>query len=139
VFLWGINVNPDPQCYREYTPFSTLSYVSASFSCFLKGNELIYDERFSLKEDYDMTLQQLNVHRHILRFNKFFYEKKGAEQQGGCATYRNVEKELGQIKMLQKKWGDKFVKIDRNERSHSSTQEKTFDINPVITVPIAGV
>jgi hypothetical protein len=71
---WGVNVNQDKQVYREYSPFSTLSYVSASFSCFLKGFDLRYDERFSLKEDYDLAIQVLNKYRGILRVNKYFYE-----------------------------------------------------------------
>lgn len=137
--LWGVNVNPDKQNYREYTPFSTLSYISASFSCFLKGNELRYDERFSLKEDYDMTIQQINRYRRVFRVNKWAYQKKGAEQKGGCATYRNVRKEIGQIEALQRKWGGEIVKFDRNNRSHSTTKRQTFDINPVIRVPISGV
>lgn len=139
VKLWGINVNNDKQVYREYSPFSTLSYISASFSVFLKGNDIFYDERFSLKEDYDMTIQQLNVYRRVLRVNKFYYMKKGAEQIGGCAAYRNVAKEVAQIEALQKKWGRGIVKFDGNKRNHLTTKNRSFDINPVITVPISGI
>jgi hypothetical protein len=139
VFLWGVNVNADKQVYREYTPFSMTSYISASFSCFLKGNKLFYDERFPLKEDYDMTILQCNKYRRVLRVNKYFYEKKGAEQAGGCATYRNVKKEMAQINLLQKKWGPDIVKHDFNRRSHSSKKVRNFDINPVINIPISGV
>lgn len=140
VFLWGINVNEDKQVYREYSPFSTLSYVSASFSCFLKGNKLFYDERFNLKEDYDMTIQQLNRYRKVMRVNKFFYSKKGAEQPGGCATYRNYEKEKQQMELLIKKWGSRIVKMDQNERSHNLKKEKRqIDFNPIVRVPIRGI
>ena len=138
--LWGIQVNQDKQCYREYSPFSTLSYVSSSFSCFIKGNELQYDERFPLKEDYDMTIQQCMKYRGILRVNKFFYVKKSAENIGGCGVYRNVEREKDQLKLLQKKWGDKIVKEDNHEsRSHSSNKKRAFDINPIIKIPIKGI
>lgn len=139
VKLWGINVWPDKQNYREFTPFSLLSYVSGSFSCFMKGNDLYYDERFSLKEDYDMTIQQINKYRRVLRFNKFSYVKKGAEQVGGCAGYRNVKKEMAQIKLLIKKWGEDIVKIDSSDRSHRTRKKHTFDINPIVSVPISGV
>lgn len=139
--LWGINVSPDKQVYREYTPFSTISYVSGSFSCFLKGNELHYDERFPLKEDYDMTLQQLNRYRIVLRFNKFFYAKKSAENTGGCAMYRNISREMDQIADLQRKWGKRIVRIDSldSSKSHSTVKIRKFDINPIIKVPIGGV
>jgi hypothetical protein len=139
--LWGIQVNCDKQCYREYSPFSTLSYVSASFSCFLKENVLRYDERFSLKEDYDLTLQMASKYRGLLRLNKFFYEKKGAEQVGGCSVYRNRPVETAQMNMLIKKWGPDLVKRDSldNSRSHKSEKVRRFDINPIVKVPIKGI
>lgn len=139
--LWGIQVNSDKQSYREYSPFSTVSYVSSSFSCFLKGNECRYDERLPLKEDYDMTIQQCNTYRKIIRVNKFFYEKKSETMTGGCAMYRNITKEDEQFSILQKKWGSKIVKKDsmKSSRSHGSSKKRKIDINPIIHVPIRGI
>lgn len=137
--LWGVNVSPDKQNYREYSPFSTLSYISSSFACFLKGNELRYDYRLPLKEDYDMTIQQCNRYRGNLRVNKAFYVKKSAENVGGCATYRNIDTERSQLDILQKKWGNSIVKFDTNDRSHATTKTKSIDINPVILIPIRGI
>lgn len=137
--FWGVNCNSDPQCYREYTPFSTTSYIGGPFQCFLKDNDLRYDESLPLKEDYDMTLQQLNKYRVVLRVNKYHYKCEQSTNAGGCATYRNIEREKEQLRMLQKKWGTKIVKIDKSDRSHSSTKVKKIDYNPVITCPIKGV
>ena len=139
-YFWGININPDQQCYRSYSPFSTKSYIGGPFQVFLKGGKLRYDESLPLKEDYDMTLQQLNKHRIAIRFNKYFYEAKQSAQTGGCATYRNREREMSQLRDLQKKWGDKIVKIDINDRSHSKKKKTVhIDYNPVIRVPIKGI
>ena len=138
--FWGINVNFDPQSYRHYTPFSTVSYIGGPFQCFIKGNECWYDEDLPLKEDYDMTLQQLNKYRVALRVNKYHYMVKQAQQKGGCAAYRNYEKEEQQLKALQQKWGSDIVKIDTSDRSHQSTKQRVrIDFNPVIKVPIRGV
>ena len=138
--LWGVQVNSDKQCYREYTPFSTLSYVSSSFSCFMKGKTLLYDGRLPLKEDYDMTIQQINLYRGVLRVNGVYYIKK-AISPGGCSVYRNMEVEQRQIELLQRKWGDEVVRFDKNDRSHSKGKKKTvlMDINPIIKVPISGI
>lgn len=78
--LWGINVNSDKQNYREYTPFSLVSYIGGPFSVHV-GSDLRYDERLPLKEDYDLTLQHINTYRRVLRLNKFYYMVK----QGGAA------------------------------------------------------
>lgn len=140
-YFWGVNVNADKQCYREYTPFSTVSYIGGPFQCFLKGNDCYYDEALPLKEDYDMTLQQLNKHRVALRVNKFYYQVKQAENEGGCATYRNFDREKSQLMALRRKWGSDIVHIDKSCRSHKSEKVRgnTFDFNPVIIVPIKGV
>jgi len=140
VYLWGLNINQDKQVYREYTPFSTTSFLGAPFQAFMKGNVVYYDERLSLKEDYDMTLQQLNKYRKILRVNSHFYVVKQSEQAGGCASYRNYEEEERQLKLLQSKWGKSIVKLDINDRSHNLKRKKNrIDYNPIIKAPIKGV
>jgi hypothetical protein len=140
VKLWGINVNYDKQCYREYTPFSLTSYIGGPFMVHI-DTDLRFDERLPLKEDYDYTLQHLNKYRKVLRVNKFFYVVKQMEQVGGCATYRNLEREIEQLNLLRKKWGSRIVQNDslENSRSHKSDKKRTFDVNPIIRVPIGGI
>lgn len=139
-YFWGVNVNADAQCYSHYTPFSTVSYIGGPFQCFLRGNDCWYDERLPLKEDYDMTLQQLEKHRVVFRVNKYHYIVRQAEQAGGCATYRNYEREKSQLELLQRKWGKQIVKIDTVDRNHKSKKKKVkIDFNPIIRIPIKGV
>ena len=140
--FWGVNVNYDRQCYRENTPFSTISYIGGPFQVFLRGNECFYDEALPLKEDYDMTLQQLRRHRIALRLNKYFYRVKQSEQVGGCATYRNLDKEREQLETLRRKWGARIVRFDFSDRSHKGVKSRNavfIDYNPVIKSPIRGV
>jgi hypothetical protein len=106
VYFWWINVNSDKKCYREYSPFSMVAYIWWPFQCFLKDGGLRYDENLPLKEDYDMTLQQCNKYRRVLRVNAYHYFCKQSEQSGGCATYRNIEREIQQFEALQKKMGE---------------------------------
>lgn len=138
--MWGINLNSDKQCYREYSPFSSLSVVLGPFSCHLKGSECRYDENLPLKEDYDISIQHLNRYRGILRVNKYHYVCKQSENVGGCAIQRNIQREIEQLNLLQKKWGSKIVKWDESSRSHKSNKgRKIVDYNPVIIVPIKGI
>ena len=94
-----------------------------------------------LKEDYDMTLQHLNRYRKVLRANKFWYDVKQVEQSGGCAVYRDVEREREQFVMLQRKWGEDIVREDslNSSRSHQTKKKRTLDINPILHEPIKGV
>lgn len=136
--FWGLNCNSDQMAYRHNTPFSTVSYIGGPFQCFLKGNRCWYDESLPLKEDYDMTLQQLNMERVVLRVNAYHYICKQSENAGGCAAYRNRDREEQQLMALQKKWGSRIVKIDTTNKGRTD-KVKRLDYNPIIKVPIKGV
>lgn len=89
---------------------------------------------------YDISLQNLNKYRGILRVNKYHYSCEQSTNAGGCASYRNIEREKQQLELLQKKWGKKIVKVDTGDRSHSSGKvRKSLDYNPVVKSPIKGV
>lgn len=137
--FWGVMCNKDALSYRQTTPFSTVSYIGGPFQCFLRGNPLRYDERLPLKEDYDMTLQNCEKYRGCLRVNKYHYDCKQSKQKGGCATYRNYEREEQQLRLLQKKWGSSIVKIDRQLNHNAKRTKKNIDYNPIIHIPIGGV
>ena len=137
--LWGINVNSDKQCYREYNPFSTVSPVFAPFSCHIKGSDIRYDVDIPLKEDYDFFIQHMNKYRKVLRVNKYFYNVRQSEQAGGCAAMRNIEEEEEELLLLQKKWGSKIVRFDKQDRSNKSKKKRGLDYNPIIHIPIKGI
>jgi len=139
-YLWGLNVNNDKACYREYTPFSTTAYIGGPFQAVIRGCELRYDERLSLKDDYDFTLQHLNKYRCTFRVNSAYYLARQSEQPGGCSTYRSMEREREQTRALQAKWGSSIVQIDTGRKAHMrENKSKGFDYNPILHVPIGGV
>lgn len=136
--FWGVNINSDAMAYRHASPFSTVSPVLGPFQCFMKGNRCFYDESLPLKEDYDMTLQQLNIERVVLRVNAYHYVCKQSVNEGGCASYRNREREKQQIEALRNKWGSDIVKLDTTNKGHSK-KKKLDDYNPIIHIPIKGI
>lgn len=125
--LWGINLLNDPMAYREYSPLSLLSVILGPFSAHIK-NDLRYDDRLPLKEDYDYSLQVLQKHHKILRFNKYSYMTEHITLEGGCPSYRTKSAEIEQMKIFKKKWGERIVKGDIEK-----------SINPVVTVPLKGI
>lgn len=136
--FWGVNCNSDSLSYRQTSPFSTIGYIGGPFQVHLK-NDIRYDERLPLKEDYDISLQHNNKYRGVLRVNKYNYDCKQSKQSGGCATYRNYIREQEQLKLLQKKWGKKIVKIDNTKNANTKKKKKNIDYNPIIKVPIKGI
>ena len=130
--FWGLNCVMDKGAYREYTPFNFTQYIGGPFQAHLKNNKIRYDENLSLKEDYDITLQNMKLYGGALRVNFAHYDVKQSEQTGGCANYRNLDEEKRQFFMLQKKWGKDIIKRD-------ITSKKSFDYNPIIKIPIKGI
>ena len=114
--MWGVNCNSDQMAYRHNTPFSTRSIILGPFGCFLKGNRCRYDESLPLKEDYDMAIQQLNMERVVLRVNAYHYLCKQSEQKGGCASYRNRQREEEQLLQLRRKWGGQLLRWIRRTK-----------------------
>jgi hypothetical protein len=131
-FYFGLNCVTDKGAYREHTPFSTNKYIGGPFQGFIKGNILRYDENLNLKEDYDMTLQNLKKYKGCLRVNFASYEVKQAEQTGGCAMQRNSKEEERQFNLLQEKWGNKIIQKDKQSK-------RSFDFNPILKSPLKGV
>ena len=135
----GVNINSDTMSFRHYTPFSTNSVVLGVFGCFLKGMECRYDEALPLKEDYDLFIQNCNKYRGVLRLNGYHYNCRQSEQKGGCAIYRNMEKEKEQFELLQKKWGSNIVRLDTSNKGRSKKNRKYIDYNPIIKISIKGI
>lgn len=128
--LWGINLQSDPQFYREYSPFSFLSPVLGPFSCHIVDDveNVRYDERLGLNEDYDYALQVLHKFHKVFRNNKYYYIAGHLTEQGGCGAYRILDEEKRQSEIMLKKWGSKVVSYDF---------ERTT--NPRIRVPLKGI
>ena len=136
--MWGMNLLPDKGAYREYTPFAFRSVILGPVQGFIH-NECRYDEELSLKEDYDMSLQVLNLYRVTLRFNAYHYVCHQHTNEGGCAVYRTMQREQKQFYELQKKWGSDIVRMDSGNARVNRTKRQNWDINPIVRVPIAGV
>jgi hypothetical protein len=124
--LWGVNLLTDPMAYRETHPFNFNMPVLGPFVGVL-DKSLSYDETLPLKEDYDFFIQQMRKHRRALRINFLHYKVDHQKMDGGCQTYRTLEKEREQNKELVKKWGSKIIK--NNSRNNES-------INMIVRVPL---
>lgn len=132
--LGGFNVQSDKKFYREYSPFSLSSVVLGPLTILRNIDEDIrYDDRLYLKEDYDIAIQVLKKYRKLLRFNKWYYVCEHIKGKGGCMDSRNMENELKNMEILVNKWGSRIV------RSERKTQAGNVTINPIIKIPIKGI
>ena len=137
--FWGVNCVDDKGSYRENTPFSFNAYIGGPFQAHILEHEIRYDESLPLKEDFDMTLQQLDRYRRVMRFNYIHYFAKMHSNTGGCASYRTLERERKNLELLIKKWGSHIIKTDKGTSQVMRKTENLYDINPILRSPIKGV
>jgi hypothetical protein len=129
---WGIGVNTDGKNYQQYKPFSLTQPILGPFNGHLDHN-VFYDERMPGKDDYDFSLQMLNKYKKILRFNKYSYVCKHADNSGGWVSIRSREREVNDCKAIMKKWGESIIKYRIPPRKKGDL------LNGRIRVPIRGV
>ena len=108
VKLWGVGLVAAPMAYREYKPFSLVAPVLGPFTCVL-NNDLRYDARLRLNEDYDYFLQHIAKYRRVLRFDSHWYICNHLTMQGGVTSYRTMDEERRQADIMVQKWGSEIV------------------------------
>ena len=108
---WSMNETDEPINYKGEIECNNACFMSGTFSVYFTDRITFeFDERLSLKEDYDFTLQALTNGKTIFKFKGLFYLPEritsGLKNFGGCSTYRTNEKEMEQIQLMKDKWGN---------------------------------
>ena len=75
---------------------------------FVKPCDVFFDEKLSLKEDYDYTLQHLQKYGNCFRYQKYLFTFDHYTNKGGAVDYRTNDEEQKTIRYLMSKWGDKI-------------------------------
>ena len=98
--IWGVKTEAAPRSVYPYKPFLFKSYVTASCMGIINDGEYYFDERYKVKEDYEICLRHIRDKGGILAARYLHWENDHWEQDGGCKDYRTVEMEKNCIKML---------------------------------------
>lgn len=72
-------------------------------------SHLRFDERLTLKEDFDFSCQNLAAFGGVCRFNFIAPVAKKNGGSGGCSLYRNADRIGESVKYLLKKWPEFLV------------------------------
>lgn len=68
------------------------------------GSNVRFDQRMTLKEDYDFTCSHLSQHGAVLRCNRMVLDVAHYTNVGGAVSIRTAEQEEKNIKILKQKW-----------------------------------
>jgi len=80
--------------------------IGDMFMC--KPNPIRFDNKLTLKEDYDFTLQHIKKFGTCIRYQKYIFSFEHYKNSGGAVEYRDSIEEGKNIRYLIAKWGDKI-------------------------------
>lgn len=98
--IWGMKTESAPRSVYPYKPFLFKSYVKASCMGIINDGEYLFDERYVVKEDYEICLRHLRDKGGIIAARYLHWENDHWKTDGGCKDYRTVQVEKDAIKML---------------------------------------
>ena len=113
--IWGVKTEAAPRSVYPYKPFLLKSYVTASCMGIINDGEYYFDERYKVKEDYEICLRHIRDKGGILAARYLHWENDHWEQDGGCKDYRTVEIEKSCIKMLINDFPGMVKSVNRKE------------------------
>jgi len=87
------------------SPFGLQHFILGDFFV-AEVSECRFDEKLTLKEDYDFTCSHLERHGMVYRCNRMLITAKHETNAGGACSERDAagEKERANIKILKEKW-----------------------------------
>jgi len=108
--LGGAAPTPNPLNFRRDE--STHNFIVGDFIV-VEPCEVMFDETFRLKEDYDYTLQHLARYGKVLRADTIAPRFTHRTNAGGAVDYRTKEREREAILKLLRKWGNNVQRHPR--------------------------
>ena len=98
--IWGVKTEAATRSVYPYKPFIFKTYVTASCMGIINDGEYLFDERFTVKEDYEICLRHIVQYGGILGARYLHWQNSHWGDEGGCTDYRTVEIEREAIRML---------------------------------------
>lgn len=107
----------DVRRYEGSMPFRLFSSVKIGIYGMRVGDGYRFDERFILKQDIDCALDTVMKYKYFIVENRYsFAFKETMKSVGGCAEYRNNDREQQMIKLLRSKWGSDVFSVSNTNK-----------------------
>ena len=113
--LGGVAPTDNPLNFSSRRPVKTSHFIVGDFLVTLPCG-VLFDEAFTLKEDYDYTLQHLMRYGVVARCDSILAEFKHRTNIGGAVDVRTSQLEEENIALLKSKWR-RYI-VDNPKRPH---------------------
>jgi hypothetical protein len=117
--IWGVATQSAPRAIYPWKPILFRSYVTASFMGIVNDGRTKFDERFKVKEDYELALRCVKEDGGVVAARYLFWENSHWTDAGGCAAYRTQLLELRCIKLLVSLYPGMIRRVTRGGSTYS--------------------
>jgi hypothetical protein len=118
--IWGVATQSASRSVYPWKPILFRSYVTGSFMGIVNDGKTRFDERFPVKEDYELNLRCILEDGGVVAARHVFWENAHWKNDGGgCSTYRTQIIELRAIRLLAKMYPGLIRKITRGGSRYS--------------------
>jgi len=117
--LFGVATQSAARSVYPWKPILTRSYVTGSFMGIVNDGKIRFDERYQVKEDYELTLRCIRQDGGVVAARYLYWENSHWKDPGGCSGYRTQLMELRCIKMLANSYPGMIRRIERGGSTYS--------------------
>jgi hypothetical protein len=117
--IFGVATQSAPRSVYPWKPILVRSYVTASFMGIVNEGRTRFDERFTVKEDYELNLRCIKEDGGVVAARYLYWENSHWKDGGGCAEYRTQLIELRCIKLLAELYPGMIRRITRGGSRYS--------------------
>jgi hypothetical protein len=117
--IFGLRTEQSQWSQHDEAPILFQSYVTASCMGIINDGSIYFDEKYIVKEDYEICLRHIAEYGGILSVKYLTWENEHIYKTGGCQSYRNNENEKSAIDMLIKAYPNN-VKIKKSQTNNYS-------------------
>jgi hypothetical protein len=115
VNIFGVENGGNKFANHPLQPISLKSIINASCMGIINNGSIFFDERFPVKEDYDLVLREYKKTGLSLKAKYFYIRTEHWENNGGCVDYRTDKMEEDAISLLQQRYP---LNIKTGKRKH---------------------
>jgi hypothetical protein len=117
--IWGVATQSASRSVYPWKPLLLRSYVTASFMGIVNDGRTRFDERFAVKEDYELALRCIKQDGGLVAARYLYWENSHWGDDGGCTSYRTQLVELRCIRLLMRMYPGMIRRVTRGGSSYS--------------------
>lgn len=117
--VWGVATDGALRSVYPWKPILFRSYVTASFMGIVNDGRTRFDERFPVKEDYELGLRCIKEDGGVVAARYLYWANSHWSDAGGCAAYRTQLMELRAIRLLQTMYPGMIRRVTRGGSHYS--------------------